>query len=101
MRRIFGGMQLAHWMRLSGVTGLTLRCSRNVRQGMLLAVLPRLTPLRSLVLSSQPGIWQKILTSGGRCPALLLDDPSCNFVATHCWQPKTHALHHSPLTCGA
>jgi hypothetical protein len=98
MRRIFGGMQLADWMQLSGVTGLTLRCSEDVHQGMLLAVLPRLTPLRSLVLRYQPGIWGKILTAGGRCPALLLDDPSCNFVATHCWQPKSDAVHHSPLT---
>jgi hypothetical protein len=64
--RIFGGMQLEDWMRLSGVTGLTLRCSWDVRRGMLLAVLPRLTPLRSLILR-----YQKILTAGGRSPALL------------------------------
>ena len=58
-------MQLADWMRLSGVTGLTLRCSGDIRPGTLLAVLPRLTPLRSLTVT-----YQKFLTSGGRCPAL-------------------------------
>jgi hypothetical protein len=60
-------MQLENWMRLSGVTELTLRCSRDVRRGMLLAVLPRLTPLRSPALKHYP----KSMTSGGRCPALL------------------------------
>ena len=64
MRRVFGGMQLADWVRLSGVTGLMLRCSR-VSRGTLLAVLPRLTPLRSLTVKHR-----EFPTTGGRCPAL-------------------------------
>ncbi len=86
-RRVFGGMQLADWMRLSGVTGLTLRCSRDVRQGMLLAVLPRLTPLRSLTLR-----YQKFLTSGGRCPALLPNDPTATLSQHTAGSPT--AMHH-------
>ena len=76
MRRTFEGMQLADWMRLSGVTGLTLRCSGDVRRGPLLAVLPRLTPLRSLTLKH----FRRSLTSGGRCPALLPDDPTATLL---------------------
>ena len=48
-------MQLEACMQLSRVTGLTLRCNgdvrRGVRRGTLLAVLPRLTPLRSLAVN--------------------------------------------------
>jgi hypothetical protein len=70
--RIFGGMQLDDWMRLSGVTSLTLRCSRDVRRGMLVAVLPRLTPLRSLVLKD----FRRSLTAGGRWLAPLPANPT-------------------------
>jgi hypothetical protein len=48
--RLFEGMQLEAWTRLSGLTGLTLRGVAASHRGTLLAVLPRATPLRSLVL---------------------------------------------------
>jgi hypothetical protein len=67
-RRVFGGMQLADWMRLSGVTGLTLRCSEDIHYSTLAAVLPRLTTLRSLVLTSW---WPK--AAGGCCALLPID----------------------------
>jgi hypothetical protein len=52
MRRMFEGMQLEDWTLLSGLTGLTLRNNRDSHHGTLAAVLPRLTTLRSLVLTS-------------------------------------------------
>ena len=83
-------MQLDDWMRLSGVTGLTLRCGRDVRRGMLMAVLPRLTPLRSFVLKN----FRKSLTSGGRCPALLPDDPTATLLQRTACSP-------TPMHCTA
>ena len=58
-------MQLEDWLRLSGLTGLTLRHVKWSHHGTLAAVLPRLTALRSLVLAdvSRPGL----LTAGERC----------------------------------
>ena len=44
-------MQLEDWTRLSGLTGLTLRGVKESHHGMLTAVLPRMTALRSLVLA--------------------------------------------------
>ena len=80
-------MQLADWMRLSGVTGLTLRCSGDVHRSTLLAVLPCLTPLRSLTLR-----YQKFLTSGGRCPALLPNDPTATSLQHTAGSPTP--MHH-------
>ena len=51
MHRMFEGMQLEDWTRLSGLTGLTLRRVEESHHDTLAAVLPRLTTLRLLVLS--------------------------------------------------
>ena len=45
-------MQLEDWTRLSGLTGLTLRGVKESHHGTLIAVLPRMTALRSLVLAN-------------------------------------------------
>jgi hypothetical protein len=65
MRRVFEGMQLVAWTRLSGLTGLTLRRTRDSHHRTLAAVLPRMTALQSLVLTS----WWPQDTGG--CCALL------------------------------
>jgi hypothetical protein len=44
-------MRLKDWTRLSGLTHLTLRCSGDDHAHTLLAMLPRMTTLRSLVLT--------------------------------------------------
>jgi hypothetical protein len=49
--RLFEGMQLGDRTRLSGLTGLTLRGVGDSHHGTLVAVLPRMTALRSLVLA--------------------------------------------------
>jgi hypothetical protein len=59
---MFDGMQLEDWTRLSGLTDLTLRYTCDSHHRTLAAVLPRLTTLRSLVLTSW---WPR--AAGGRC----------------------------------
>ena len=56
--RLFEGIQLQDWAQLSGLMGLTLRGVRKGDHGTLVAVLPRMTALRSLVLAdvSHPGL---------------------------------------------
>lgn len=55
--RMVEGMQLEDWKRLSGLTGLTLRGARESHRGTLVATLPRLTTLRSLVISDKSPRW--------------------------------------------
>ena len=62
MHRMFVGMQLEAWTQLSGLTGLTLRCTRDSHHRTLAAVLPRMTALQSLVLTSW---WPQ--AAGGCC----------------------------------
>ncbi len=62
MCRMFEGMQLEAWTQLSGLTGLTLRRTKDSHHSTLAAVLPRLTALRSLVLTSW---WPQ--AAGGCC----------------------------------
>ena len=73
-------MQLEGWTRLSGLTGLTLRDVAVSHRGTLLAVLPRATPLRSLVLDDDSV--SGLAAAGGK-------DPGCE-----------QAKHHICLTLG-
>lgn len=49
---MFPDMQLEDWTRLGGLTSLALRRCSEAHQGTLVAVLPRVTRLRSLTLAS-------------------------------------------------
>ncbi len=62
--RLFKDVQLEDWMRLSKLTGLTLRGARESHRGTLVAVLPRMTALRSLVLADNS---IPALPAAGKC----------------------------------
>ena len=65
MHRMFEGMQLEDWTRLSGLTSLTLHAKRQGSYHLTLAaVLPRLTTLRSLVLTYW---WPLAAAASERC----------------------------------
>lgn len=59
-------MQLEDWTRLAGLTALSLRGAREEHHGTLIAVLPRMTRLRSL---SLPDCQPPGLADEGRWPA--------------------------------
>jgi hypothetical protein len=81
VNRMFKGMQLEDWTKLSGLTHLSLRCVYHA-YGTLPAVLPRLTTLRSLVVDDR-----RPDAPGERCPccpmtslqpgAVTSSDPHC------------------------
>jgi hypothetical protein len=72
MRRMCDGIQLEDWTReLSGLTHLSLRDvyvaeGTKIRPGVVRAVVPHLTTLRSLVLALDHNYWPN--DSGRRCP---------------------------------
>jgi hypothetical protein len=63
--RMFEGMQLDDWTQLSGLTGLTLRRTKNSHNGTLIAVLPQLTTLQSLVLPQLTRLHSLVLAEDG------------------------------------
>ena len=58
-------MQLGDWTRLSGLAHLTLRGVHESHHAMLVATLPRLTALRSLVLAESIFSWRRGLPDAG------------------------------------
>jgi hypothetical protein len=74
---MFEDMQLEEWTRLSGLTYMTLRLIRRSHHTMLIAVLPRLTALRSLVLDDPWYPEQGLQSRGAHCAGQLLqpDEP--------------------------
>lgn len=72
MRRMCDGIQLEDWTRrLGGLTHLSLRDvyvaeGTKIRPGVVRAVVPHLTTLRSLVLALDHNYWPN--DSGRRCP---------------------------------
>lgn len=64
---MFEDMQLGDWTQLSGLTHLALRQIKECHHGTLVAVLPRMTALKSLILGSDKFCpW--LPAAGGRCP---------------------------------
>lgn len=78
MRRMCESIQLEDWTRLGGLTHLLLRDAvaegTNVQPGVVRAVLPHLTTLRSLVLALDYAYW--LSDSGRRCPCCPMTQPA-------------------------
>jgi hypothetical protein len=64
---MFEDMPLEDWTQLSGVTQLTLRHVTTSHHAMLVAVLPRLMALRSLVLQDPWYPQQEVRCKGAHC----------------------------------